>query len=91
VNHGILAMQVDVNRPAPADVVTGMLLAACTSCDRRELRGFRGIDAAVNGPDGFELRFACRVCGAQALAVDPCARYRAAAHASEPAPTEHRH
>ncbi len=55
-----------------------MFLAACTSCDRRELRGFRGIQAAANGDRGWELRFICRACGAKAVAVGPCAPNRTA-------------
>jgi hypothetical protein len=46
-----------------------MFLAVCASCDRRELRGFRGIQASVNRDRDWELLFICRACGTPAVAV----------------------
>jgi hypothetical protein len=45
-----------------------MFVASCLSCGRRELRGYSGIQAVVNGDRSWEVHFICRACGGRALA-----------------------
>jgi hypothetical protein len=49
--------------------VGAMFLISCRSCRRRDLLGYTGVGALVHHHRGWEVHFACRICGGPAIAA----------------------